>query len=102
MKLTKILVPLDGSSRAAVAIDTAIDLAAAPFSLVLLRAAEAHALPGVDPTEMQVNVVREAEEYLASVRDDLAKRGITNVEPSVWYVSAAPTLFEGARLQTPA
>jgi nucleotide-binding universal stress UspA family protein len=99
MKLTKILVPLDGSSRAAVAIDTAMDLAAAPFSLVLLRAAEAHALPGVDPTEMQVNVVREAEEYLASVKDDLAKRGITNVETSVWYGAPAHAIIEGARLQ---
>jgi nucleotide-binding universal stress UspA family protein len=99
MKLTKILVPLDGSSRAAVAIDTAIDLAAAPCSLVLLRAAEAHALPGVDPTEMQVSVVREAEEYLASVRDDLAKRGITKVETSVWYGAAAHAIIEGARLQ---
>ncbi len=99
MKLTKILVPLDGSSRAAVAIDTAIDLAAAPCSLVLIRAAEAHALPGVDPTEMQVSVVREAEEYLASVRDDLVKRGITNVETSVWYGAAAHAIIEGARLQ---
>ncbi len=99
MKLTKILVPLDGSSRAAVAIDTAIDLAAAPCSLVLIRAAEAHALPGVDPTEMQVSVVREAEEYLASVRDDLAKRGITKVETSVWYGAAAHAIIEGARLQ---
>ena len=99
MKLTKILVPLDGSSRAAIAIDTAIDLAAAPFSLVLLRAAEAHALPGVDPMEMQVNVVHEAEEYLASVKDDLAKRGIANVETSVWYGAPAHAIIEGARLQ---
>ena len=75
MKLTKILVPLDGSSRAAVAIDTAIDLAAAPFSLVLLRAAEAHTLPAVDPTEMQVAVVREAEEYLAVMYRLFAKVG---------------------------
>ena len=99
MKLTKILVPLDGSNQAAVAIETAIALAAAPFSLVLLRAAEAHVLPGVDPTEMQVSVVHEAEEYLASVKDDLAKRGITNVETSVWYGAPAHAIIEGARLQ---
>ena len=99
MKHTKILVPLDGSSRAAVAVETAIDLAGDPFNLVLLRAAEAHALPCLDPTESQVNVVREAEEYLASVRDDLAKRGITNVETSVWYGAAAPAIIEGARLR---
>jgi len=99
MKLTKILVPLDGSSLAAVAIDTDVDLAAAPFSLMLLRAAKAHMLPGVDPTEMQVAVVREAEKYLASVQDDLAKRGITNVETSVWYGAPAHAIIEGARLQ---
>jgi len=99
MKLKKILVPLDGSDLAAVAIETAIDLAAGPFNLVLVRAAEAHVLPGVDPTDMQVTVVREAEEYLASVRDDLAKRGITNVETSVWYGAAARAIIDSARLQ---
>lgn len=99
MKLKKILVPLDGSSLAAAAIETAIDLAATPFSLVLVRAAEAHTLPGVDPTEMQVSVIREAEEYLTSVRADLAKRGITNVETSVWYGAPAHAIIEGARFQ---
>ena len=48
---------------------------------------------------MQVAVVREAEEYLASVRDDLAKRGITNVETSVWYGAPAHAIIEGARHQ---
>jgi len=68
MKLKKILLPLDGSSLAAAAIDTAIDLAAGtPITLVLIRAAEAHTIPGADPTDEQVQVVREAEEYLASV-----------------------------------
>ena len=132
MKLKKILVPLDGSNLAAAAIETAIDLAATPFSLVLVRAAEAHTLPGVDSSavsrrfetwswgrfslvtsapkvgpeftgqctsEMQLSAIREAEEYLASVRADLAKRGITNVETSVWYGAPAHAIIEGARLQ---
>jgi nucleotide-binding universal stress UspA family protein len=99
MKPKKILVPLDGSSLAAAAIETAIDLAAGPFSLVLMRAAEAHVLPGADPTDMQVTVVREAEEYLASVREDLAKRGITDVETTVWYGAAPRAIIDGARLQ---
>jgi nucleotide-binding universal stress UspA family protein len=100
MKLKKILVPLDGSSLAEAAIETAIDLAAgAPFTLVLIRAAEAHTLPGADPTDVQVHVVREAEEYLAAVRDSLAKRGITNVDTAVWYGPAAPAIVEGARLK---
>jgi nucleotide-binding universal stress UspA family protein len=100
MKLKKILVPLDGSTLAEAAIDTSIDLAAGgPVTLSLMRAAEAQALPGVDPTEMQVYVVREAEEYLASVRDGLAKRGFTNVDTGVWYGPAAPAIIEGARLR---
>ena len=99
MKPKKILVPLDGSSLGEAAIDAAIYLAAAPFSLALLRAAEAPALPGVDPTEMQVQVIREAEEYLASVQDRLVKRGFANVDTGVWYGPAAAAIIEGARLK---
>jgi nucleotide-binding universal stress UspA family protein len=99
MKLEKILVPLDGSSLAEAAIETAIDLAAgAPFTLALIRATEAHTLPGSDPTDVQVHVVREAEEYLASVRRRLEKCGIT-VDTSVWYGPAATAIIEGARLK---
>ena len=43
--------------------------------MLLLRAAEAKTLPGVDPTEAQVKVVSEAEAYLARVRKRLTRRG---------------------------
>jgi nucleotide-binding universal stress UspA family protein len=100
MKPKKILVPLDGSMLAAAAIETAVDLAVGDLcSLVLIRAAEAHTLPGADPTDMQVQVVREAEEYLASVRDALVKRGIADVDTSVWYGSPVTAIIEGARLK---
>ena len=100
MEIQKILVPLDGSMLAEAAIDTAIHLAAgAPVTLSLLRAAEARTLPGADPTDMEVRVVREAEDYLASVRDRLAKRGITHVDTSVWYGDPAPAIPEAARLK---
>jgi len=100
MEIHKILVPLDGSTLAEAAIDMAIDLAAgAPVTLSLLRAAEARTLPGADPTDMEVHVVREAEDYLASVRDRLAQRGITDVDTSVWYGQAAPAIPEAARLK---
>lgn len=99
MNPKKILVPLDGSSLAEVAIDTAISLAVGPFTFVLIRAAEAHPLPSVDPTESQVAVTHEAEEYLASVRDGLGKRGFTDVDTSVWYGAAAPAIIEAARLK---
>lgn len=100
MKLKKILVPLDGSPLAADAIETAIDLAAgAPVTLVLLRAADAHTLPGADPTNEQVRVVQEAEGYLASMQERLAKRGMTNVETSVWYGPAVAAIVDAARLR---
>jgi nucleotide-binding universal stress UspA family protein len=100
MKLKKILVPLDGSPLAADAIEAAVDLAAGnPVTLVLLRAAEAHTLPCADPTNEQVRVVREAEDYLTSVKDRLAKRGMTTVETSVWYGPPVAAIVDAARLK---
>ncbi len=82
MKLNKVLVPLDGSALAESALSKAIELAEdGSATLMLLRAAEAHTLPGVDPTEAQVQVVCEAEEYLAEVAARLATQGI-KVPPS--------------------
>jgi nucleotide-binding universal stress UspA family protein len=99
MKLDKILVPLDGSALAEAAIETAVDLAAGGHvTYFLIRAAEAHTLPGGDPTDAQVEVVRQAEEYLDAARGRLAKRGIANVSTSVWYGPAAAAIIEGARL----
>ena len=61
MKTERILVPLDGSVLAEAAIEAALELGrATPARLILLRAAEAHTLPGADPTDEQVAVVREA------------------------------------------
>ena len=96
MKLATILVPLDGSSLAAAALPTAVDLAKASGArLLLLRAAEAPASPRTDPSEAQVEVVREAETYL-----DMVKRGLEredmNVETSVWYGPPVSSIVEAA------
>ena len=100
MKISRMLIPLDGSALAEAAIDAALDLrGGAPSTLILLRAAEAHTLPGADPTEEQVAVVREAETYLAAVSDRLAKRGGGNVETGVWYGPAAAAIIEAANLK---
>jgi nucleotide-binding universal stress UspA family protein len=100
MKLNKILVPLDGSALAESALGTAIDLATdRSATLMLLRAAEAHTLPGTDPTEAQVQVVREAEEYLDAVAARLAAQGVKNVETSVWYGPADSAIVDAARLR---
>ena len=99
MKLQKILVPLDGSALAEAALPQALEIAeSSGANLLLIRAAEAHTLPGVDPTEAQIKVVQEAEGYLAQVRDRLAAQGRKEVETSVWYGPAAYAIVEAARL----
>jgi len=99
MKLQKVLVPLDGSALAEAALPKAVEMAeSSGAKLLLIRAAEAHTLPGVDPTEAQIKVVQEAEGYLAQVRDRLAAQGRKEVETSVWYGPAAYAIVEAARL----
>ena len=100
MKTERILVPLDGSALAEAAIEAALDLGHGMAStLVLLRAAEAHTLPGADPTDEQVAVVREAEQYLADVAERLTSRGVKDVDTSVWYGPAATAVIEAAKLK---
>ncbi len=101
MKLDRVLVPLDGSRLAEAAIETALGLTRgeATSTLVLLRAAEAHTFPVVDPTDEQVEAVHEAEAYLSDVVERLRRRGITQVETGVWYGPAAPAIIQAARLK---
>jgi nucleotide-binding universal stress UspA family protein len=101
MHLTRILVPLDGSALAESALPKAVELAEAyGASLTLLRAAEAHVFPGGDPVAAQVNVVREAEEYLEQVKDRLERSGVENITMSVWYGEPAPSIVEAAKFNT--
>jgi nucleotide-binding universal stress UspA family protein len=64
--------------------------------ILLLRAAEVHAHPGAVPTDAQVAVVKDAEDYLDRVREHLRGRGIT-IETSVWYGPATEAILEAAR-----
>jgi nucleotide-binding universal stress UspA family protein len=99
MKLATILVPLDGSSLAEAALPKAVEVAEiSGAELLLLRAAQVHSLPGVDPTDAQVKVVQEAEEYLAGVAGRLTDLGFKKVDCSVWYGSAPYAIVEAARL----
>ncbi len=99
MKLDKILVPLDGSSLAEAALPKAVELAqSSGAQLLVLRAAQAHSLPGIDLAEAQVRVVREAEEYLAEVSDRLDALGGKDVKCSVWYGPPAYAIVEAAQL----
>jgi|RhiMetdeSRZDD1v2_1073273.scaffolds.fasta_scaffold15424_12 nucleotide-binding universal stress UspA family protein len=98
MKISTILVPLDGSALAEAALRPAVDLARDyQAKLVLVRAAEAHAFPIVDPTEAQVDAVRAAEEYLAGARERVTAAGLADVETAVWYGPPAEAIGEAAR-----
>ena len=101
MKAERILVPLDGSPLAETALPKAVELLSnGPGStLILLRAAEARVLPGVDLIEAQVAVVREAESYLATVADRLREQGIPRIVRSVWYSRAASAIVEAAQVR---
>jgi nucleotide-binding universal stress UspA family protein len=99
MKIDKLLVPLDGSPLAEQALAKALDVAEGGSpTLLLLRAAEASTWPGVDPTEEQIRVVHEAEEYLNAVQARLASKGIHKVETRVWYGPPAAAIVEAARV----
>ena len=99
MTARTILVPLDGSPLAEAALPKAVELAESSGArLLLLRAAEAHTFPGVDPVDAQIKVVREAEEYLAQVTDRFATKGLKDVKASVWYGPAASAIVEAARV----
>jgi nucleotide-binding universal stress UspA family protein len=98
MKFTTILVPLDGSALAEAALMPAIDLARERSAkLLLLRAAEAHTFPTADPTEAQVAAVRDAEQYLAKMRDVTRRGNVADVDVTVWYGPPAQAIVEAAQ-----
>jgi len=99
MNFDTVMVPLDGSSLAEMALPKAVELLSGPrATLILLRAAEAtKTLPWIDPIEAQAAVVREAESYLAAVAANLADQGVLGVVRSVWYSSAAKAIVAAAR-----
>jgi nucleotide-binding universal stress UspA family protein len=98
MKISTILIPLDGSALAEAALVPAVDLARDyQAKLVLVRAAEAHGFPMADPTAAQVDAVRAAEEYLPGVHARLTAAGLADVETAVWYGPPAEAIVEAAR-----
>lgn len=93
----KILVPLDGS-RLAEGIIPRVEWLAKIHDgeVTLLRVALAHMFPGADPIQHQVNVVREAEEYLAKVEANLKDMGL-KVNSVVRYGHDAQEILDHAR-----
>jgi nucleotide-binding universal stress UspA family protein len=99
MKLETILVPLDGSPLAEVALAEATGLARdSGARLVLLRAVEASPLLGSHLGAAEIRLVREAEEYLAATAACATSMGAKNVSTSVWYGPAPSAIAEAARV----
>jgi nucleotide-binding universal stress UspA family protein len=93
----KILVPLDGSKLAEGIVPRVEALAKIhDGEVTLLRVALAHTFPGMDPTEHQVHVVREAEEYLAKVENNLRSVGV-KVNSVVRYGNDAQEIVDHAK-----
>jgi nucleotide-binding universal stress UspA family protein len=92
----RILVPLDGSRCAETIIPRVKELAGGKKEgICLLRVALAHTFPGVDQTEAQVKVVREAEEYLKGLEDHLRAEGF-DVDTHVRYGSDSEEILDHA------
>jgi nucleotide-binding universal stress UspA family protein len=90
----KILVPLDGSALAEQILPELEKLTmSANATIHLVRVAFAYTIPGADPTEPEVAVVREAEGYLAAIAERLGQKGL-QVETHVRYGHDADEILE--------
>jgi nucleotide-binding universal stress UspA family protein len=97
MKTDRILIPLDGSDMAEAAIAEARQIARADSTFLFVRAADARIIPGADVIGAQIRVVREAEEYMAALKDRLEKNGMRGIETHVWYGPAGPAIVDAAQ-----
>ena len=95
-KLERVLVPLDGSGCAEMILPKVEKLATElKASIALLRVAYAHTFPGVDPSDAEVKVVREAEEYLRGIENRLKAKGF-KVDSHVRYGNDAEEILDHA------
>ena len=94
----KILVPLDGFPLAESILPQVAALARQHSAeLVVLRVARAHNFPWADPTEAQVEVLREAEKYLGELEQRLKGQGL-RVSSVVRYGDAAEEILDHTNL----
>jgi nucleotide-binding universal stress UspA family protein len=97
--LKTILVPLDGSPLAERALTYAAVLARrSEASIVLVEAVRAHTVPGVDPSDAQIEVTNHAEAYLTAAAGRLTADGITT-ESHVYYNSPVHAILDAAARQ---
>jgi nucleotide-binding universal stress UspA family protein len=92
-----ILVPLDGSKLAEAILPEIEKVASCMRArIILLRVCRAHVFPGKDPTEAEVEVVRKAEKYLATIVADLNGKGF-DAELHVRYGDVAEEILNHSK-----
>ncbi len=92
----RILVHLDGSRCGEYILPKVEELASSlRAGICLLRVTSAHTFPGMDPSEAEVKVVREAEEYLKSLEDQLKAKGF-DVDTHVRYGNEVEEILDHA------
>jgi nucleotide-binding universal stress UspA family protein len=97
--LKTILLPLDGSPLAERALPYAATIAQRSGArVVLVEAALARTLPGVDPSHAQIDVMEHAEGSLHAAAGRLSAAGI-DAEPHVYYDDPVHAILDAARLQ---
>jgi nucleotide-binding universal stress UspA family protein len=95
-----VVVPLDGSALAERALPYATQLVRhGGARLVLVRAALAHTVPGVDPTDAQLAATECAERELETTAERLRDQGLS-VETHVYYGEAAWAITDVAERQS--
>lgn len=95
----KILVPLDGTPDCEAILPEVIELASDnDAQIYLLRVVMAHTFPGTDPVEAQLKVVRNAEEYIEKIKDQIAAKGI-KVQASVRYGHDVEEILDHCRFK---
>ena len=98
-KLQRILVPLDGSDCGENILPKVEEMASnLEAGICLLQITSAHTFPGADPTEAQVKVVREAEDYLKGLEDQLKAKGF-DVDTHVRYGDEVEEILDHAALK---
>jgi nucleotide-binding universal stress UspA family protein len=94
--LNTILLPLDESPLAERALIYASMLARRHDArVVLVEAVHAHTRPGADPSESQVEVTSDAEEYLKTASERLSADGIVN-ETHIYYDDPVHAILDAA------
>ena len=94
--IKRILVPLDGTPCSENILPQVETLASELNNgICLLKVVYAHTFPGADPTQAQVSVVREAEEYLRKIEGQLKAKGL-DVDTHVRYGDEAKEILDHA------